>query len=199
MDGKAGLGTYFFSNTASNAKFGFFDYLSDKVDDTYPLMYKGTFRPDRDFGWFSERNKKVSHFGGFDLEGRNWFMVNTAEDSLYFQVKALGLSEEETTTGSTSIEDETPDINDITMLDGEFNCMQVDVRPDAAIRHHDLTLASGQGQLVDKTQGGFAQSQSVSIALGTMPLSYCPVPHKVLIKCARVRSLMAFRMTSTII
>ena len=54
MDGKAGLGTYFFSNTASNNANGFFDYLSgDKVDDTYPLMLRGTFRPDRDFGWFS--------------------------------------------------------------------------------------------------------------------------------------------------
>ena len=59
------------------------------------------------------------------------------------------------------------------MLDGEFNCMQVDVRPDAAIRHHDLTLASGQGQLSrQRRKAVFAQSQSVSIALGTMPLSY---------------------------
>lgn len=165
MDGKAGLGTYFFSNTAASSKFGFFDYLSGKVDDKYPLMYKGTFRPDRDFGWFSERNKKVSHFGGFDLDGRNWFMVNTEEESLNFQLLAVGLAEEETPV-TTPPEEEKPGIDDVAILDGEFNCLQADVRPEAAVRHFDLTMANGDGQLVDKTQGEFATSQAIRVDLG---------------------------------
>lgn len=165
VDGKAGMGLYFGANVQSGSKFGTVDYLSDKVDDKFPFIRQGQFSRDRDFGWFTEKNNKSSQFGGADVSGLNWFMVDTGQASLRFGLKALdptgGVDEQD---GGEAVGAEEAD--DISLLDGEFNCLQTDILPEATVRHADLTLAQGQGLLLDKTQGGFPASQSISLVLG---------------------------------
>lgn len=148
------LATYYLSSVSAGSKFAFQDYLSDEVDDNRPVIRSGQYRPDRDFGWLSERNRPLTHFGGYDVDGRNWYLVDSGAETLSFQLQGFDPNEAE------------KDTSDLATLDGEFNCLQYNIRPEPEVRFYDLSVAGGSAVLVDKTAGSVANPQNLTLTKG---------------------------------
>jgi hypothetical protein len=152
VDIQKGNARYYESRVGAGAKFTHLDYLSPlTASGSFPVIKNGEYRVDRDFSWFSERNNSRSQFGGYDIDGRNWYLVNLSEESLAIHFKSLDPLDTESVT------------DDVSVIDGEFSCLQHTIHPEPEVREFDLSVAQGNAVFTDKTPGAFGAVQLLTL------------------------------------